>query len=98
MSQRNQSPAAKTNKPISKGNLVWKRVNKLAHRLGSKGVPDSIVTIVDHLPNLTPQALRQVQFRPALGLREMSALAKLQCIEVLELNMKYQKMIRLQRK
>lgn len=98
MSQRTHSPAAKTNKPISKGNLVWKRVNKLAHRLSSKGVPESIVRIVDQIPRLTPQTVRAVNFCPAPSLREMSALAKLQCIEVLQLNMKYQNSLRLERK
>lgn len=80
MSQRSHSPAAKTNKPISKGNLVWKRVNKLAHRLGSKGVPEPIVRVVDQIPDFTPHTLRAVNFCPAASLREMSALAKLQCI------------------
>jgi hypothetical protein len=80
MSQRSQSPITKSNKPIAKTHFGWKRVNKLAHRLSSKGVPVSIVAIVDSNPKLTPAFIRSIQIDEKMGLREMSALAKLQSI------------------
>ena len=62
MSQTYCSPALKINKPISKGNLVWKRVNKVAHRLSAKGVPASIIAELEHIPVLTPQLIHAIRF------------------------------------
>jgi|LakMenEpi03Aug12_release.lakeMendotaPanAssembly.Ray.scaffolds.fasta_scaffold81634_1 hypothetical protein len=98
MDQRCHSPIIKSNKPISKTHFGWKKVNKFAHRLSSKGVPASIVAIVDSIPKLTPSLIRCMQADEKMGLREMSALAKLQSIEVLELRKKYEKMIELRKK
>lgn len=60
MSQRSRSPAARTNRLISKGNCAWRRVNRLAHRLGSKDVPALILAAVDSIPKMTPQAIRSL--------------------------------------
>lgn len=58
MSSRSHSPVSKTNKPISKGNSAWKRVNKLAHRLSSKGVPASIVEMIEKIHKINPDTIR----------------------------------------
>lgn len=59
MSQRTSSPTPKTNKMIAKG---WKKVNKLAHRLRNKGVPNAIVDLIDHMPKLNPLSITSMNF------------------------------------
>lgn len=63
MSQRCASPAPKSNKPICKGHLGWRKVNRLAHRLGSKGVPAPILASMDSTPKLTPQVIATLSFK-----------------------------------
>lgn len=62
MSSRSHSPLSKTNKLISKGNFAWKRVNKMAHRLSSKGVPSNIVNMIEKIPKLNPEIIRSMEF------------------------------------
>lgn len=62
MSQRTVSPVSKCNRMISKGGLGWKKFNKLAHRLRNKGVPCSIVDIIEAMPTIKPSALSLIQF------------------------------------
>lgn len=89
MSSRSHSPLSKMNKPISKGNYAWKRVNKLAHRLSSKAVPSSIIDIIEKIPRVNPETIRTLKFNQICSIRELSNLAKNQSIEVLRLNIKY---------
>ena len=56
------SLASKSNKQISKGNRVWKKVNKLAHRLHSRNVPNAITSMVDNMSNITPDVIRNMSF------------------------------------
>lgn len=67
-------------KPISKGNNTWRKVNKLAHRLRNKGVPNPIVDTVDTVSQMNPSSLNQLIFERGISLLEMSALAKIQSI------------------
>lgn len=57
MSQRSASPILKCNKMISKTGLGWKKLNKLAHRLRNRGVPCSIVEIIETMPIIKPTTL-----------------------------------------
>lgn len=98
MSSRSHSPIPKTNKPISKGNSAWKRVNKLAHRLSSKGVPASIVDMIENIHKINPNTIRALNFNQTYSLIEMSSLAKMQSVEALHLNIKYENSLRLKKK
>ena len=79
--------AQKLSKPISKGNRTWRKVNKLTSRLRNKGVPSSILTAIDSMPEVTRQTLSGLNFEYGVGLQEMTALAKIQSIEALTLNL-----------
>ena len=79
----------KLGKQISKGSRSWRRVNKLAHRLRNKGVPAPIVDAVDSVPQLSLGILGTMDFQQGVSLQQMSALAKIQSIEVLTLNLDY---------
>lgn len=77
-------------KPISKGNRTWKKVNKLAHRLKNKGVPPSIAEVVESVSCISTKTLSGVVFPKNVSLQSMAALAKIQSIEALTLNLNYQ--------
>lgn len=77
-------------KPISKGNKTWRKVNKLACRLSNKGVPSTIVDMVDSVSQITLSNLSSMNFERGVSVQQMSALAKIQSIEALTLNLDYQ--------
>lgn len=62
MQTRCPTTALKLAKPISKGNCTWRKVNKLANRLAHKGVPASIVDIVDSTDAFDPTSLASLNF------------------------------------
>lgn len=69
MSSRSHSPMSKINKPISKGNYAWKRVNKLAHRLSSKCVPALIIDMIEKIPRVNPESLRALKFNQTCSIK-----------------------------
>ena len=87
MSSNYSASALKLSKPISKGNRTFRKVNKLASRLRSKGVPSAIVGMVDSDSEVNIQDVQSLKFEEQATLQQMKALAKIQSIEALTLSL-----------
>ena len=72
-------------KPIAKSPRTSS--NNLLHKLKRKKLPSSILSTLKHIPEITPESIRELKFDKLVNCKSMSVLAKKQNIETLRMSL-----------